>query len=332
MCKTELTALFDIAKLGALNDEQRAFVVEACLGYYILNEPPDELVRVVRGVSDKFADLIKHSNVDAVGAVRYIASTNQEFFGVLEELPATDWESAQAQVLRALGSSSIAVQLNVHRTLVKYISGMMSHKVFPGSTQRVRKIVNKQGTPTDRYGAVEHMGIVALHPTTQVHVPASSQVITTGPAHPYDMPAVSGPSGTTDILMKVTLALKLSRPEQRWYCLGILGFLLAPGAHSLHEVALVVGANDVAEYLPCYRYCGFLGFEMQQAVWYKPLLNTFGCSLRFGYWGDLEQVCYLLVKQLKLGSELASLVFSFLELPFLPPSSWSPMLQSKLLT
>jgi hypothetical protein len=200
--------------------------------------------------------------------------------------------------------------------------------VRSGPTNRNRKPIG-DGVPTDRYGAVGRLGGVELTPTTQVHVPASTQVTTEGPPHPYDLPAVSGKSGTTEVLLKVAGALELSPPDQRWYCLGILGFLLAPGAHSLHEVAVTVQANAIALYTPCYRYCGFLGFEMQQAGWYRPMLAAFGSAMRFGYWGELERLCYELASNLPLSVEILSMVFTFLELPFLPPDQWSSWLQEK---
>jgi hypothetical protein len=335
VCKKEITELIEFGKLAALTDEQRALVVEACLGYYILNEPPAELVFVVREVSNQFIDLIASSKVDFVAAARYICSLEGAYYGVIEQSPSKVAEVAKEQVLAALHSSSIAVQLNAHRTLVKYITSMESYTVLQGPTGRTRKVISYKQTKTDRYGAVGMMGDVDLTPTAQTHVPASLQNTTEGGPHPYDMPGISGPSGTTGVLLKVARGLKLTRSDERWYCLGILGFLLAPGAHSLHEVARTIEANMEEDpsfkYTPCYRYCGFLGFEMQRAHWYKPMLLKFGSSVRFGYWGDLEILCYDLVKRL-LTEELWSLVFSFLEIPFLPSSSWSGYLQKRQLT
>lgn len=327
MCKTELTKLIEFGKLSAITPEERAFVIEACLGYYILNEPPKELLDIVCRVSSMFIALLEKQDINYVTAARYICSTQGKFYGVLEEPPGDNDKVARDQMLRALTSPSIAVQLNAHRTLVVQIAGISTYRVRSGPTNRKLKPLGSPGTQTDRYGAVGLMGGIVLAPTTQVHIPASSFNTTIGPVNPNNMPAVSGQSGTAEKFLQVAGWLNLSRSEQRWYCLGILGFLLAPGAHSLYEVARTVACNDIAEYMPRYRYCGFLSFEMQRAPWYKPMLQKFGSAMRFGYWGDLELVCYELVKSDKLSHELWELVFTFLDLPFLTPDLWSTKLK-----
>jgi hypothetical protein len=330
MCKKEIESLLEISQLSAVTAEQRALVVEACLGYYILNEPPEELVLVVNRVSRFFIEQITQQGISMRAAISYIASTDGKFFGVLEEVPSDVEETATEQVLRALSSKSIAVQINAHRTLLKFVNDMYKEVIAPGKTGNVRK-AKGGGTRTDRYGAIDMMGTLSLNAVTQVHVPASTQYFAVGPSYPYDLPSISGQSGTTEMLLKVVKALNLSESDSRWYCLGILGFLLAPGAHSLHEVAITISANNYATYLPCYRYCGFLGFEMQRASWYRPMLLKVGNLMKFEYWGDLQLVCYELVKSKLLPSALWELVFTFLEIPFLTADMLPESLQQKLL-
>jgi hypothetical protein len=316
MCKKKLTELVDFSRLAAIKPEQRALVVEACLGYYILNDPPEELVAVVNAVSERLIERVASWKDNVMFVAKYVASKSGVYLGVLEEDTATESVGAMKQVMAALKHPSIAVQLNAHRTLVRFVVTLNAKSGFTG---RSRQDISKVGQKTTRYGAVGLMGDVELDATMQLHVPGSSLYTTTGTPHPHDMPAVAGPSGSSDVLMKIVLGLGLSHSQQRWYCLGILGFLLAPGAHSLHEVAMSVSANAIAEYTPLYRYCGFLGFEMQKASWYTPMVLKFGSSIRFGYWGDLEVICYELVRRFPLmPKNLWRLVFTFLELPFLP--------------
>jgi hypothetical protein len=81
--------------------------------------------------------------------------------------------------------------------------------------------------------------------------------------------------------------------------------------------------------MPCYRYLGFLGFEMQQAPWYGHMLATFGSSMRAGYWGEVERICYDLVRTFPLNEATWRIVFFFVGLPFVPPAQSSVTLQGK---
>src|SRR5438034_9868009 len=108
MCK-KIEELVELSKVLTLDKEQRSLVIEACLGYYILNEPPDELVRVVRLVSDRFIAYIRRKVVDATSVSKYIAATDGAYYGVLQQEPSRDPDTARGQLLAALESSDIAI-------------------------------------------------------------------------------------------------------------------------------------------------------------------------------------------------------------------------------
>jgi hypothetical protein len=184
MCRRKLTELVDFSRLAAIKPEQRALVVEACLGYYILNDPPQELVDLVNLVSEKLIEHVATWQSNVLFAAKYVASKSGVFLGVLEEETATDAQGAMKQVMAALRHPSIAFQLNAHRTLIRFVVTLNPANGFTG---RKREDISKEGRKTDRYGAVGLMGELELAATMQVHVPASSLYTTSGVPHPYGM-------------------------------------------------------------------------------------------------------------------------------------------------
>jgi hypothetical protein len=68
----------------ALDDVNKQLVAEACIGYFILNQPPDELVQVVRKVSNVLLGLVKKTDSEMTDdLLKYVASVTGEYFGVL---------------------------------------------------------------------------------------------------------------------------------------------------------------------------------------------------------------------------------------------------------
>src|ERR1044071_8169135 len=103
----------------ALDDTQRQLVIEACLGYFILNYPPPQLVAVVRKVSQKLESVVEMSpGGETNKLLKYIASTQFEYYGVLEEEPkqgSKDQLKTMLSCTQPIGSAPmLALQLNAH--------------------------------------------------------------------------------------------------------------------------------------------------------------------------------------------------------------------------
>jgi hypothetical protein len=311
--------LTDIAKevqQKALDDEERQLVIEGCVGLLLLNFPPVELVNVVLNVSAKLVAIVEKSNIEDIEPLlKYVASTEEEYFGVLPEKPK---RRSNSQLIKALQSDNttvsnvppIAIHLNAHRTVLKLIAGIQNFEVvvFKSGTKRTNI---KGGLPTTSYGAFNLTEVtIGL---TQKHVPASAKYEITYPdAYDHGLPHVGSDSITSRDLLRLAKWAGLTPIEERWYCLGILGFLLAPAAHSFREVAAIVDANQIAMFEPQYRYCGFFGHSLSRQPWFEALLETFRGR---GFYGDLPFLCDILMQ--KLGQiDLVKLVLFFMDLPY----------------
>lgn len=300
----------------ALSTEQKQLVAEACLGLFILNFPPPELVEVIFKVSQKLLQVVKKSSTSEINEItKYIASTNEQYFGVLQEEPIENSSEQFEKVLTCdsdlYGAPMLSLHLNAHRTVLKLIGGIKSQKIviFQSGTERKR---NKKTEKVVSYGASNITNISVGE--TQKHVPASSTFIIEYPDN-YDhfMPNVGSDSLTSRDLLRLAKWMNLTKEEERWYCLGILGFLLAPAAHSFREVASIVNENQIALFTPCYRYCGFLEYELSKNEWFKPLVKKFG---GVGFYGELPFVIHDL-KRVFRDPNIVKLIVEFMGLPYI---------------
>jgi hypothetical protein len=216
------------------------------------------------------------------------------------------------------GVPGLAIHLNAHRTIIKLFVKKELHVIaFKSGTGR-RSV---QGSKTTSYGAFQITNIEIMK--TQLHEPGSSKWTLTYPSG-YDRSMVNlgSDSLTAKTLLQVAEWAQLTPRETRWYCVGVLGFLLAPAAHSFREVAEIIDCNKIALFQPRYRYLGLLGRDLFKQPWFAKLQGAFkGWRLS----GDLRLVCRYLYEAFP-HQGLLDLILSFIDLPYLAPVA--PSIQS----